>query len=375
MKIRIKLLPVLMAAALAFAGTACQSDNTDGSAESGIVQNGEGNSSPGIGDTPEGFETLNDIREIPPGAGTTPASEEFVDNKWAAFLVSPSLPAYDTAEKGNAILTVLSSDSVIGSVALASLNAPAPAPTTAYGADVITAGGPVAEASLAHGRLSEVADSFLNALSADMKGAIGLEYGEHDGGAGMGYRTFYQASYDVTTGGLQVNQENGYWARTLGAYSEHCAGLAVDFNISYNSSEFIESTGSVNREGTAPANKEFTWLADNAHKYGFIWRYKIDGDTTSATGQRTGTIYEGWHWRFVGVYNATKFWEKCAADTDGDGILDKGYMTNDNYVWEDYYNEYIANDPSYPHSEYEAFTSFYNSEAGNKCTHEEYIFR
>ncbi|MBP0961716.1 MAG: D-alanyl-D-alanine carboxypeptidase family protein [Oscillospiraceae bacterium] len=208
-----------------------------------------------------------------------------------------------------------------------------------------------------------------------MKSAIGLEYGEHDGGAGMGYRTFYQASYDVATGGLQVNQENGYWARTLGAYSEHCAGLAVDFNISYNSSEFIESTGAVNREGTAPANKEFTWLADNAHKYGFIWRYKIDGDTTSATGQRTGTIYEGWHWRFVGVYNATKFWEKCAADTDGDGILDKGYMTNDNYVWEDYYNEYIANDSSYPHSEYEAFTGFYNAEAGNKCTYEEYLFR
>lgn len=375
MKIRIKLLPVLMAAALAFAGTACQSDGSDGGTGSGIVQNGESIASPGEGDTSEGFETLNDIREIPSGAGAAPQSEEFVDNKWAAFLVSPALPAYDTAEKGNAILTVLSSDSVIGSVALASLNATAPAPTTAYGAEVITAGGPVAESSLAHGRLSEVPDSFLNALSADMKSAIGLEYGEHDGGAGMGYRTFYQASYDVATGGLQVNQENGYWARTLGAYSEHCAGLAVDFNISYNSSEFIESTGAVNREGTAPANKEFTWLADNAHKYGFIWRYKIDGDTTSATGQRTGTIYEGWHWRFVGVYNATKFWEKCAADTDGDGVLDKGYMTNDNYVWEDYYNEYIANDSSYPHSEYEAFTGFYNAEAGNKCTYEEYLFR
>jgi len=86
MKIRIKLLPVLMAAALAFAGTACQSDGSDGGTGSGIVQNGESIASPGEGDTSEGFETLNDIREIPSGAGAAPQSGEFADNKWQHFL-------------------------------------------------------------------------------------------------------------------------------------------------------------------------------------------------------------------------------------------------------------------------------------------------
>lgn len=363
-----KLLSLALSAFLAFAAVSCSADEK--AEDPKTAENDAVTIQNAVDDenlaSPDGvsFDTASET-----------VSSEFIDNTWAAFLVSPSHPAYTSSDDGYKILDVLCNDSVIGSVASKSRDAAAPAPTTAYGADVITAGGPVSTSSLANGKLSEIPDSFLNAMVAQMKADIGDMYGDHDGGSGMGYRTFYQASYDVDTGGLQVNQENGYWARTLGAYSEHCAGVAVDFNISYDNSQFLESNGSGNRGDDTSANKEFTWLADNAHKYGFIWRYKIDGNTTSALGNRTGTISEGWHWRFVGVYNATKFWEKCAGDSNADGIPDKGYMTNDNYIWEDYYQEYIENNPAYPHSELEAFTQFYNSTSGNKCTYEEYIFR
>lgn len=305
-----------------------------------------------------------DVPDVPQGV--------FEDNIWAAFLVSPSNPAYKDQEQGYEILDVLCEDSVIGDVASLSRSARAPEDTYAYGTEVITAGGPVGYDSLAYGRLSEIPDSFLNAMVKDMKAEIGDYYGDHDGGSGMGYRTFYQASYDADTGALQANQSNGYWARTLGAFSEHCGGVAVDFNISYDNSEYLEYSGADNKDGDTAANKEFSWLADNAHKYGFIWRYKIDGSDESAYGFETGTIREGWHWRFVGVYNATKFWEKCAADTDGDGTPDSGYMTNDEYIWEDYYYENINGNTKYPQTEYEAFCSFYNSEKGNRCSYDEY---
>ncbi len=298
---------------------------------------------------------------------------DYEDNKWAAFLVSPSNPAYSTREQGEAILDVLSHDSVIGSVASLSKAAEAPADTTAYGTPVITAGGPVGYGSLAYGRLSEIPESFLNAMVQDMRNDLGSSYGGHSSGSGMGYRTFYQASYDADTGGLQVSQSNGYWARTLGAFSEHCGGVAVDFDISYQNSGYLSSSGRNNRAGSTMANNEFRWLADNAYRYGFIWRFKIDGSESSSEGNRTGTIREGWHWRFVGVYHATKFWEKCAGDTDSDGVPDTGYMTNDNYIWEDYYYDYISGNPSYPQNEYEAICDFYNSPQGSRCSYYDYV--
>ena len=300
------------------------------------------------------------------------SSGDYIDNKWAAFLVSPELPAYTSREQGEEILDVFCQDSIIGNVASLSRKAEPPKDTVIYNTKVITAGGPVGYDSLAYGKLSEVPDSFLNALTQQMKTDLGDGYGEHSSGSGMGYRTFYQASYDVDTGELQANQYNGYWARTLGVFSEHCAGVAVDFDLSYYNSNYLEGNGKINKSGSTEANREFEWLADNAHKYGFIWRYKVDGADATKNGHKTGTIYEGWHWRFVGVYHASQFWSMCAADTDSDGIPDAGYEQNDDYVWEDYYYEYISDNPSYPENEYDAICNFYNSPDGNKCTYNEY---
>ncbi len=67
--------------------------------------------------------------------------------------------------------------------------------------------------------------------------------------------------------------------------SEHNTGLAVDFN---GVSDNFYTT------------KEYEWLMKNAHKYGFIERYQ------KKWKERTGVIYEPWHFRYVGKDNAEK---------------------------------------------------------------------
>lgn len=61
--------------------------------------------------------------------------------------------------------------------------------------------------------------------------------------------------------------------------SEHNTGLAVDFN---------------GVEDNFYTTKEYKWLINNAHKYGFIERYQVKWQNV------TGVIYEPWHFRYVG---------------------------------------------------------------------------
>lgn len=62
--------------------------------------------------------------------------------------------------------------------------------------------------------------------------------------------------------------------------SEHNTGLALDINCANHS---FKDT------------KAHAWLQENAKDYGFIMRYAEDKQ------DKTGVIYESWHWRFVGV--------------------------------------------------------------------------
>lgn len=71
--------------------------------------------------------------------------------------------------------------------------------------------------------------------------------------------------------------------------SEHNAGLAMD--IVSASSDFINA-------------KEYKWLCENAHNYGFILRYPED--KTAITGMN----FEPWHWRYVGTQTAKEMKEK-----------------------------------------------------------------
>lgn len=72
--------------------------------------------------------------------------------------------------------------------------------------------------------------------------------------------------------------------------SEHALGLALDL-ISDQYAELDES-----QENTAEAK----WLKENCHKYGFILRYPSEKTNI------TGITYEPWHYRYVGVEDATK---------------------------------------------------------------------
>jgi len=76
-------------------------------------------------------------------------------------------------------------------------------------------------------------------------------------------------------------------ASARAGHSEHQTGLAVDVaDLSLDYDNF-EST------------KEFTWMKNNAHKYGFILRYP------KASFHITGFKYEPWHYRYVGIKIAT----------------------------------------------------------------------
>ncbi len=118
-------------------------------------------------------------------------------------------------------------------------------------------------------------------------------------------------SYDY-----QVNLYNNY-AKTDGkekadtysgrpGYSEHQTGLAVDvYNGKTKYTEFHTT-------------KEFTWMQNNAYKYGFILRFPKDKT------KETGYEYESWHYRYVGIDIAT-------------------YIHNNNLCYEEYYAEFLDN--------------------------------
>lgn len=77
-------------------------------------------------------------------------------------------------------------------------------------------------------------------------------------------------------------------------HSEHHTGLAIDiispdwYTYNSNLNEGFEDT------------PQFDWLKDNAHTFGFVLRYPRDKVDI------TGIDYEAWHYRYVGVDNATK---------------------------------------------------------------------
>lgn len=89
-------------------------------------------------------------------------------------------------------------------------------------------------------------------------------------------------------------------------YSEHQTGLAVDVD---NAKEYF-----TNFEKT----KEFTWMQENAYKYGFILRFPANKVT------ETGYQYESWHYRYVGKEIA-------------------GYINKNKISYEEYYAKYLQN--------------------------------
>ena len=82
--------------------------------------------------------------------------------------------------------------------------------------------------------------------------------------------------------------------------SEHQLGLAVDIN----GDELHSSNDEV-----------YSWLAENAYKYGFILRYP------EGKSDITGIEYEPWHYRYVG--------KEAAAEIFSRSICLEEYLTQD----------------------------------------------
>lgn len=95
---------------------------------------------------------------------------------------------------------------------------------------------------------------------------------------------------------------------TYSAYpgtSEHQTGLCMDLMTK-------EMSGLWNFGSETPSNpydkgfaetREYAWLLENAHKFGFILRYPENKT------EITGYAYESWHYRFVGIDAATYMYE------------------------------------------------------------------
>ena len=101
-----------------------------------------------------------------------------------------------------------------------------------------------------------------------------------------------------------IEKADQYAARA--GHSEHQSGLAIDIAQFNSKEQDFEKT---------PA---FTWLENNAYKYGFILRFKKDAEDI------TGYKYESWHYRYVGKEVATKVHEE-------------------NITYDEYYAYYIDN--------------------------------
>lgn len=92
-----------------------------------------------------------------------------------------------------------------------------------------------------------------------------------------------------------VNSDGKDLADTYSArpgYSEHQFGYSFDLtNSNYSDFEKFEYTD------------EYTWLQENAYKYGFIQRYPKDKEYI------TGYQFESWHYRYVGIDIAKYIYE------------------------------------------------------------------
>lgn len=73
--------------------------------------------------------------------------------------------------------------------------------------------------------------------------------------------------------------------------SEHQTGLSVDI-AAYQNGKYVDKPEKL--------EKEYAWLYKNCYKFGFILRYPKNKEHI------TGYPYEPWHYRYVGVYAATK---------------------------------------------------------------------
>jgi D-alanyl-D-alanine carboxypeptidase len=96
-----------------------------------------------------------------------------------------------------------------------------------------------------------------------------------------GYRS-YESQRAVYRRGARAGNTDSYIAKP--GHSEHQTGLSMD----------VGGMGNRQLEAAFAGTDAGKWVAENAHKYGFIVRYPAGGEAL------TGYAYEPWHLRYVG---------------------------------------------------------------------------
>lgn len=110
-----------------------------------------------------------------------------------------------------------------------------------------------------------------------------------------GYRSFTRQSQVFEAEVSKVGKEKAVQAVAIPGSSEHQTGLSMDISSRSANLELSEEFGET---------MEGKWLAENAHRYGFILRYPKGKEGI------TGYKYEPWHFRYVGTEAATVIYEK-----------------------------------------------------------------
>ena len=112
-----------------------------------------------------------------------------------------------------------------------------------------------------------------------------------------GYRSYatQKSTYNYYVSRDGVAKADTYSARP--GHSEHQTGLAIDITS-------LEHPYITNNDNSFDKSKEYEWLKNNCHKYGFILRYPKGKE--HITGYNT----ESWHFRYVGVDVATKIYQE-----------------------------------------------------------------
>lgn len=106
-----------------------------------------------------------------------------------------------------------------------------------------------------------------------------------------GYRTYAYQENLYNNYLKSDSQENVDTYSARPGYSEHHTGLALDVQTDTASfSEFGQT-------------KEYEWLLDNAHRYGFVIHYTYENQWI------TGYMPEEWHIRYLGVEAATYIYD------------------------------------------------------------------
>lgn len=138
---------------------------------------------------------------------------------------------------------------------------------------------------------------FREAASAGMKIQVVSAYRSFDTQASLKNR--YKVIYGAGTAN-SFSADQGY--------SEHQLGTTLDFTTPSLGAEY----------DNFDATPEYTWLVNNAHKYGFVISYPKNNRFY---------IYEPWHWRFVGVDLATKLHRENKFFYDLDQRLINDYLS------------------------------------------------